>query len=51
VTDFVVAPMDLVARALNAHIQGFGLILSRSKVMTSFLLTFARELSTTKDQF
>jgi hypothetical protein len=31
--------------------KGFGLILSRSKVMTSFLLTFARELSTTKDQF
>jgi hypothetical protein len=29
----------------------FRLILSRSKVMTSFLLTFARELSTTKDQF
>jgi hypothetical protein len=31
--------------------KDFGLILSRSKVVTSFLLTFARELSTTKDQF
>jgi hypothetical protein len=29
----------------------FRLILSPSKIMTSFLLTFARELSTTKDQF
>jgi hypothetical protein len=31
--------------------KGFRLVLSCSKVMTSFLLTFARELSTTKDQF
>ena len=30
--------------------QDFRLILSRSKVMTSFLLTFTRELSTTEDQ-
>jgi hypothetical protein len=32
-------------------IEGFRLILSPSKIMTSFLLTFARKLSTTKDQF
>jgi hypothetical protein len=50
VTDLAVAPLDLVARVVNAH-KDFRLILSRSKDMTLFLLTFARELSTTKDQF
>jgi hypothetical protein len=38
-------------RDATARIEDFRLILSRSKVMTSFLLTFTRELSTTKDQF
>jgi hypothetical protein len=50
---YSLAEVISLAVSLSPHgpIKDFRLILSRSKVMTSFLLTFTRELSTTEGQF